>query len=123
MKKVKAVHDRMAEQLWDSVHEEANGRMERMGTQTIQTVYLEAVEETKNEATEFGKAGHPGILRQNGSQQPKSYWFMAETTTVKRAISNERLTRSGYFDLSEAYERIQSACIGRAVYRTVRTVR
>ena len=53
----------------------------------------------------------------------KAYWFIAEATTVKRVISNERLIRAGYYNLSEAYEHIQSVCIGRAVYRTVRTVR
>ena len=53
----------------------------------------------------------------------KAYWFMAETTTVKSHIKRKAHTRPGYFDLSEAYERIQSACIGRAVYRTVRTAR
>ena len=53
----------------------------------------------------------------------RGYWFTVETGAVKRAISNERLARAGFFDLSLAYESIQSACIGRAVYRTVRTVR
>ena len=53
----------------------------------------------------------------------KKYWFVAGTTSVKRAISNERLVRAGYFDLSEAYESIKTACVERAVYRTVRTVR
>jgi hypothetical protein len=42
---------------------------------------------------------------------------------VERAISNERLVSAGFFDLSLAYESIQSDCVGRAVYRTVRTVR
>lgn len=56
-------------------------------------------------------------------EQRKDCWFMAETTTVKRVLSNEKLIRAGYFDLSEAYEHIQSACIGHAVYRTERTVR
>ena len=53
----------------------------------------------------------------------RGYWFTVETGAVKRAISNERLARAGFFDLSLAYESIQSACVGRAVYRTVRTVR
>ena len=53
----------------------------------------------------------------------RGYWFVAGTTSVGRAISNERLTSAGFFDLSLAYESIQSDCIGRAVYRTVRTVR
>ena len=53
----------------------------------------------------------------------KGYWFVAGTTSVGRAISNERLASAGFFDLSLAYESIQSDCVGRAVYRTVRTVR
>ena len=65
----------------------------------------------------------PDYFARIAANSRKAYWFMAETTTVKRAISNERLIRAGYYDLSEAYEHIQSACIGRAVYRTVRTVR
>ena len=53
----------------------------------------------------------------------RGYWFVAGTTSVGRAISNERLASAGFFDLSLAYESIQSDCVGRAVYRTVRTVR
>ena len=53
----------------------------------------------------------------------RGYWFVAGTTSVGRAISNERLTSAGFFDLSLAYESIQSDCVGRAVYRTVRTER
>ena len=53
----------------------------------------------------------------------RRYWFVAGTTSVGRAISNERLASAGFFDLSLAYESIQSDCVGRAVYRTVRTVR
>lgn len=40
-----------------------------------------------------------------------------------RAIKNERLTRERLFELSSTCESIRSACIGRAVCRTVRTVR
>lgn len=49
-----------------------------------------------------------------------AYWFTANTGAVTRGITNERLTRAGFFELSPAYESIQTACIGRAVYRTVR---
>ena len=51
------------------------------------------------------------------------YWFTVKTGAVERAISNKRLARAGFFDLSLAYESIQLACVGRAVYRTVCTVR
>ena len=40
------------------------------------------------------------------------------TGAVTRGITNERLIRAGFFELSPAYESIQTACIGRAVYRT-----
>ena len=53
----------------------------------------------------------------------RGYWFTVNTGAVTRGITNERLTRAGFFELSPAYESIQTACIGRAVYRTVRTVR
>ena len=53
----------------------------------------------------------------------RGYWFTVETGAVKRAITNKRLASAGYLDLSLAYESIQSDCVGRAVYRTVRTVR
>ena len=69
------------------------------------------------------KLGIPEKYAWMTAMSRRSYWFTAGTTAVMRAISNERLIRAGYFDLSDAYERIQSACIGRAVYRTVRTVR
>ena len=42
---------------------------------------------------------------------------------MKSGMTNERLTRAGFFERSPSYESIQSACIGRAVYRTVRTVK
>ena len=50
------------------------------------------------------------------------YWFAAGTTSVGRAISNERLASAVYLDRYLACESIQSDCIGRAVYRTVRTI-
>ena len=39
------------------------------------------------------------------------YWRTVGFGAVERAISNERLVRVGYFDLSEAYESIKTACI------------
>ena len=53
----------------------------------------------------------------------QGYWFTVDTGAVKRAITNERLASAGFFDLSLAYESIQSDYIGRAEYRSVRTAR
>ena len=69
------------------------------------------------------KLGIPEKYAWMAAMSRRGYWFTVETGAVKRAISNERLARAGFFDLSLVYESIQSACVGRAVYRTVRTVR
>lgn len=69
------------------------------------------------------KLGVPEYYAHMAANSHRGYWFTANTGAVTRGITNERLTRAGFFELSPAYESIQSACIGRAVYRTVRTVR
>ena len=69
------------------------------------------------------KLGIPEKYAYMTAYSRRGYWFTAGTTSVGRAISNESLVSAGYLDLSLAYESIQSDCIGRAVYRTVRTVR
>ena len=69
------------------------------------------------------KLGIPKYYAWMTAMSRRGYWFVAGTTSVGRAISNERLASAGYLDLSQAYESIRSDCIGRAVYRTVRTVR
>lgn len=69
------------------------------------------------------KLGIPEKYAWMTAMSRRGNWFVAGTTSMGRAISNERLASAGYLDLSLAYESIHSACIGRAVYRTVRTVR
>jgi hypothetical protein len=69
------------------------------------------------------KLGIPEKYAWMAAMSRRGYWITVKTGAVERAISNERLARAGFFDLSLAYESIQSACVGRAVYRTVRTVR
>jgi group II intron reverse transcriptase/maturase len=69
------------------------------------------------------KLGIPEKYAWMAAMSRRGYWFTVKTGAVERAISNERLARAGFFDLSLAYESIQSVCVGRAVYRTVRTVR
>ena len=69
------------------------------------------------------KLGVPEYYAHMAANSRRGYWFTVNTGAVTRGITNERLTRAGFFELSPAYESIQSACIGRAVYRTVRTVR
>ena len=69
------------------------------------------------------KLGVPEYYAYMAANSHRGYWFTVNTGAVTRGITNERLTRAGFFERSPAYESIQTACIGRAVYRTVRTVR
>ena len=69
------------------------------------------------------KLGVPEYYAHMAANSRRGYWFTVNTGAVTRGITNERLTRAGFFELSPAYESIQTTCIGRAVYRTVRTVR
>ena len=69
------------------------------------------------------KLGTPKKYAWMAANSRRGYWFTVETGAMKRAMTNERLASAGFFDLSLAYESIQSDCVGRAVYRTVRTVR
>lgn len=69
------------------------------------------------------KLGVPERYAHMAANSRRGYWFTANTGAVKRGITNERLIRAGFFELSPAYESIRFTCIGRAVYRTVRTVR
>lgn len=72
---------------------------------------------------EYEKRSVPEGFARMVANSRSSYWFTVETGAAKRGIINERLVRAGFFERSPAYEPIQSACIGRAMYRTVRTVR
>ena len=69
------------------------------------------------------RLGVPEYFARMAANSRRGYWFKVETGAVKRGITNERLIRAGFFGIFPAYESIRSACTGRAVYRTVRTVR
>jgi group II intron reverse transcriptase/maturase len=51
----------------------------------------------------------------------KSYWHTANSWILSTTITNERLARRGYADISEKYEAVHLS-YRTAVYRTVRTV-
>ena len=78
---------------------------------------------TKTKLRNLMHLGVPEYFARMAAGSRRGYWFTVNTGAVKRAITNERLVRAGYLELARAYESIQSDCVGRAVYRTVRTVR
>lgn len=50
------------------------------------------------------KLGIPEYYASIAGYSRRAYWFMSNTTTVKRALSKERLIHSGFYDLSIAYQ-------------------
>ena len=50
------------------------------------------------------KLGIPEYYASIAGYSRRAYWFMSNTTTVKRALSKERLIHNGFYDLSTAYQ-------------------
>ena len=67
------------------------------------------------------KLGIPESQAWRWANTRKSYWRIAGSAVLKVSITNERLARRGYVDISEKYEAVHLS-YRTAVYRTVRTV-
>lgn len=52
------------------------------------------------------KDGYPEGICTHDSKQSKGHWFHSNLTTVKRAMTKERLIRSGFYDLAIAYQSV-----------------
>lgn len=50
------------------------------------------------------RLGIPDYYASIAGYSRKAYWFTSNTTTVKRALSKERLIHNGFYDLSIAYQ-------------------
>ena len=50
--------------------------------------------------------GTPEYYALMAANSRKGYWRTVNTTTVKRALSKERLIRSGFYDLAIAYQSV-----------------
>ena len=64
----KSLHERMAELLWNSGHEEQHRKPERMAVPPDTDVYLEAVETTQNENEKTNRTGSSQSLCGNNRQ-------------------------------------------------------
>ena len=53
------------------------------------------------------KLGIPEYYAHMAANSRKAYWFTSNTTTVKRALSKERLINSGFYDLATAYQSVR----------------
>lgn len=56
------------------------------------------------------KLGIPEKYALMAANSRKGYWRTSNTTTVKRALSKERLVRKGYYDLAVAYQSMHVNC-------------
>ena len=65
------------------------------------------------------KLGVPEYYAKLAAGSRKAYWAASNFPAVKRAITNERLERVGYFNISNAYESIHEACLMRTVMHTL----
>ena len=52
------------------------------------------------------KMGVPEYYAQMAANSRKGHWFCANLTTVKRAMTKERLINSGFYDLATAYQSV-----------------
>ena len=60
----------------------------------------------KTKLRNLKKLGIPEYFAQMAANSRKAYWFTSNTTTVKRALSKERLISSGVYDLATAYQSV-----------------
>ena len=56
------------------------------------------------------KLGIPEYYACMAANSRKGYWRTSNTTTVNRALSKERLIRSGFYDLAIAYQSLHVNC-------------
>ena len=56
------------------------------------------------------KLGIPEYFACMAANSRKGYWRTSNTSTVKRALSKERLIRSGFYDLAIAYQSMHVNC-------------
>lgn len=52
------------------------------------------------------RMGIPEYYAHMTANSRKGYWFNSNLTTVKRAMTKERLINSGFYDLATAYQSV-----------------
>ena len=82
--------------------------MERVVAKKDTNVYLEAMEATENKSGKPEEIGMPDWQAYRNGNTRKGYWAVAGSGILHHTITNERLARRGYFDISEAYKSMHS---------------
>ena len=94
----------MAWILRNSGYEERDGSLEGVAAPQNTNVYLEAVEEAENEVDKPIEVRNAEWQANRNGNTRKGYWAIAGSGILTHAITNERLARRGYYDISEAYK-------------------
>ena len=73
-------------------------------------VHLETMETTENKGKELDKIRYARMesVSERKHTTWKGYWAIADSGIVHHTITNERLARRGYYDISEAYKSLHS---------------
>ena len=66
--------------------------------------------EPKTKLRNLRRLGIPEKYAQIAANSRKGYWRTTQTSTLNRALSKERLIRSGYYDLVSAYQSVHVNC-------------
>ena len=85
------------------------GGKSRWTQKTKKAAYKRIVRNTKDMWERVAlsiRYGRKGTVHSMAANSCKAYWFTSNTTTVKRALSKQRLINSGFYDLATAYQSV-----------------
>lgn len=89
-----------------------NGRayeaMERVVAKKDTDVYLKQWKKPKTKVANLKKLGMPEWQAYRNGNTRKGYRAIAGSGILHHTITNERLARRGYYDISEAYKSVHS---------------
>ena len=78
--------------------------MERMVAAKNTNVYLETVEEAENKGNKLKEVRNTQMAGVSKRQHPQRILGYCRKWYITHTITNERLARRGYYDISEAYK-------------------
>ncbi len=69
-------------------------------------VYMETMEIAQNKEEKSDKNGIHEYYANMAANCRRGHWYCANLTTVKKAMTKERLINSGFYDLATAYQSV-----------------
>lgn len=69
-------------------------------------VYMETMEIAQNKEEESYKMGIHEYYANMAANCRRGHWYCVNLTTVKKAMTKERLINSGFYDLAAAYQSV-----------------